>query len=360
MIPHEILIAHPALASRLADKHPLRTAATAAGMLLEPRFLASNVRLEALVHLAVCVGRGSTTLKGREIKQWLDELGGGWLGSLEDPAESLFVTLVHDSGGNFRIFEGIWESSAFHLQRFVNVVDRMPDRPPFASLCRAAQAMLRLSDEMAERCGLSRYTMGEDVPVRKWPNVPDHRLKRWRERVRFSRSDLRRLNIALEDLTDFVFDPGEAQRLLIEKPCNTTLERRPLVWDGDRLTVLLPTAISAAVRRGVAEWAIEHGLKEQLEDALCEEITRLVAQTPLLGEFWDVPLLFNADNNVKIGNVVTEWELNKWIRIVAVADELDEFFETGFDKSSTKSSKWAESVKNSIRNADKEQGKITI
>src|SRR5208283_176314 len=113
---------HPKLISELKTMDPARTAATFAGLLTFPELQANCFRIEVLVHLAIacCDGRSGPTTSF--LRRSFEQLGNGFCGKIEDPAEDIFVSLVNTPNGNFRIFEGIREGTGFYLQRILNVV----------------------------------------------------------------------------------------------------------------------------------------------------------------------------------------------------------------------------------------------
>lgn len=134
-------------------------------MLTMPEFQASAVRLEILQHLAVANTRGKLSPRPCALTSWLNTLGEGWAGRMEDPAEDVFVSRVSNIEQDFLMFEGLYESSAFYLQRFLNVLDEIPSQEPFARLRRSAHALLMLSDKTVKRSGISPFTVGNTVPI---------------------------------------------------------------------------------------------------------------------------------------------------------------------------------------------------
>jgi hypothetical protein len=90
--------------------------------------------IEALVHLALAYSEGRGSPAKAFVEQSFESLGDGHCGMMEDPPDDEFVTLASTPAGNFRIFEGIWQGASFHLERILDVVERMPDQEPFNSL----------------------------------------------------------------------------------------------------------------------------------------------------------------------------------------------------------------------------------
>jgi hypothetical protein len=159
----EVLAAHPSLEHVLRPYDGAYTASLAAGLLTVPELQSNCVRLEALAHLALYAATGHKRPTSRAVASWFDELGIGPCGFVEDAAEDAFTTVVTTPQGNFRILEGIWESSTFYLQRIVNIVETTPGDRAWLALRESVRAMLTLSDLVCERSGLARYTFGNST-----------------------------------------------------------------------------------------------------------------------------------------------------------------------------------------------------
>lgn len=272
----------PADVTRFRGMDPVRTAATFGALLTVPELQGNCPRLEILAHHALALGDGARKPSaGWVIEQFLDA-GAGMSGRLEDPAEDVFVTYCTSSRGGFRVFEGIWESNGFFLQRFIDVIEQMPDAGPFAPLKRSIFALLTLSEAICERSGLKRYQRGAAYPCRHFPPGIGDRLSSIRRRTRFTIEDLDRAGVSLNDLLPFICGPSGANDLDAELG-HTWLERRPLVLEGGDLFVILPTAISAAIRRYVLETVDHLDARELFLASLGRNYLDLIQETPLLG-----------------------------------------------------------------------------
>ena len=85
---------------------------------------------------------------------------------MEDPAEDVFVSRVLIPGQDCLIFEGVYESSAFHVQRFVNMLDEMPDQGNYVVIKWAAYTLLRLSNEVVRRSNVEAFATGGESPIK--------------------------------------------------------------------------------------------------------------------------------------------------------------------------------------------------
>lgn len=219
-----ILAAHPTLETALSIFDPVYTPAIFGGLLTVPELQCNCCRLEALSQIAVAYARGKKKPSKSAVAAWFSEMSAGPCGRYEDPAEDAFTTLVTTPRGNFRILEGIWESAGFFLQRILNVVEGMPEEGELNALRESVYALLSLSDLICERAELPRYTFGNPVPELHLSRQVKADLQKYRQRVTFSVADLRALDVSVENLAPFIFDPSVRTSIP-----NATLSHSPLL-----------------------------------------------------------------------------------------------------------------------------------
>jgi hypothetical protein len=141
------------------------TVSRAAALLTIPHFQANALRLELLVHLGMAKCGGRRKASTRILEKWLnDDLGQPAIAMLEDPAEDVFVTNVQTSEGNRRVFEGLWESSDYYLQVALDTLSSPQAPPECRDLLTPALALLRVSEVVADRLGLDRWSYRESSP----------------------------------------------------------------------------------------------------------------------------------------------------------------------------------------------------
>lgn len=142
------------------------TLARVAGLLTCPSLQANTIRVETLVHLALLHCRGTRHPRPTELRKWLNSaLGDTRIAMLEDPAEDVFVTNVETLKGNCRLFEGIWEASAYFVQVVLDTLGADGAPKECQDLLTPALALLRLSECIAERLSLPRWRLAPSMPV---------------------------------------------------------------------------------------------------------------------------------------------------------------------------------------------------
>jgi hypothetical protein len=226
----DFVIEHPDIAEDLRAYDPVKLAATIGGLLTKPELQSNCYRLEVLLHMTLICARGRKKPDKPSIIRWFNRLEHGMCGRWEDPAEDVFVSSIETRNGNYRVLEGIWEANGFYLQRVVNVIDNMPDGPGYSDIKQSVHALLKLSDLICERAGLSRYQTGNEIPRETLPANLLSSLAPYGV-VRFFESKIIEENIDPSDLRPFYFQPDAAKNIPQESLGHTSAERFPIIYD---------------------------------------------------------------------------------------------------------------------------------
>lgn len=321
------------LTKELAASELLSTVALLAGLLTLPEFHANTLRLEVLTHLAVahCAGKEGPTRD--HIGCWLNQSLAP-LAPLEDPIEDVFVTNVTSGLGNHRLFEGLWESADFWTQNILDVLSTIPDEPHGARLRWHVGALLKLTEEVAARSEVDRWTVGGGEPkgVVRVPNGAD--LARLSRRVLFEPADLERISIQLDALQPFLL-PNERSETRSDEVGRSTLERRPLLFVGDRVVLALPAAVSTAIRRFIVEEchlkkteeALWSALRQQQGSLLFEEVMKELGATDLR-----LPGQAKSVELPRLDDAVCTFDTGRTAHVVLLHDDLGEVWTDGFSK----------------------------
>jgi len=303
----------------------IHTAATFAGLTTCPELQSNHYRLEAIVHGFLALSSGKKRPTSDEIIKAFSSFEGTPVAIAEDPAEDVFVSLVSNSQGNFCTFEGLWENSAFFLQRFLDVLDSMPDSTWFGQLKHRVLALLKLSNELFSRCNLEKYSIGSQIPVDNIPNELLADISSLSNRVRFTEQEFTRLGIDSRDLVPFTCDLVNRDQLVQQGPCVTLLEKQPLVVSQGNCYIMLPSAISAAIRIFIVEEVAKHNMTPQLEKQLANSYTKHFHSIPLLGNLSRPPLYFTRSmtSNLFISSLVVHIDKGRSLHLIFLLDDFD-------------------------------------
>lgn len=312
------------LVSYVARDTVMRTA----GLLTAPRLQANTVRLELLVHLAVahCAGRKKPDFG--DLERWLNHyLGQTHIAMLEDPAEDVFVTNIYTPEGNFRVFEGIWESNDYFLQVVLDTLmsSEMPEQ--CRDLLRPTFALLRLSDYVAARLDLNRWHIEPSTAKGFVPVLPTTRVNIRASAVTFTKEDIERLGVTREVVASFILREEDRRNLPSESTGHSSLERRPLVDFGDALVLALPNAVSPAIRRFVLSELRRMGYLRVFGDALGSRQAHQIERDGL----WELksaitslpPPTLHAGPMPSLHAWLLKYDTNKYLHVVLLHDQLD-------------------------------------
>lgn len=231
--------------------------------------------------LSLCLTHSSGTKRPKpsELQRLFRLLEHSDAATLEDPAEDILCSAVHYSGTTYRVFEGLWEGNAFHLQPFCDVVSTMPMHAPFLRLREQIDALLQLSDCVAARRGLQRYSGGHEFPLNALSDALLADVRNSEQAVVFSTHALAKLGISRELLSPFT-TTLQAIRASVHHGYGLDYSK-PLLTDGNRIFLINPAAISPAIRAYIAQWAT--GPNADILQLNTEQaILKLLAELPKL------------------------------------------------------------------------------
>lgn len=261
-----LLAQAPGLKTDLQRLDRWNLASRLAGLLTCPDCHVNTLRLEAIVHLAVAVSAGKEGVDRENLERlFAEHLSNTDLTRAEDPPEDVFISNVFEATGNHRIFEGLWERNDYCLQTLIRASKLLPKKEAYAVMLRNVGALLDLSEAVAERNRLERYTAGGGEPGGNIFLPDESRLEGMAQTVIFSVDDLKSLGIDPEALAPFVWKDKAPEKLVAAGHNQTPLERRPILRRQDTYLLALPAAVSIACRRYILEVAGKEGDLRKLD-----------------------------------------------------------------------------------------------
>lgn len=336
------------LRRRLRGLNGFEAAATLGGLLTEPRLQGQVLRLELLVHFAAAEAVGTRRISYSALKDAFAS-SGELAGVFEDPPESPFVELIRTPRGGFRILPGINEASGFWLQRVMNVVETTPNLPAYNAIRDSLHALLVLSEAVCDRAGLRRYHPGAETSVADLPHDLALAGPVLRDRMAFTLEELEALDLTLDSLAPFILAPEDRARVLDGDFGGTELERRPLALENGRLWMLLPTAVSTAIRRAVVETIGSGDLREPFGRALAAEYADMFQALRLLGGRRLDGLRLVKTKGGRIGSASVDVDRGRYVQFVFVCDDLTDFENTALARPGGNPMAAAEPIDDMIR-----------
>lgn len=322
--------ADPQIAQLFLRLDRVAAAATIGGLLTQPELQANCLRLEALAHAALATCKGSRRPRRFDIESSFARAG-QLCGHLEDPSEDTFSSIVTTRQGDFRIIEGSWESAAFYLQRCLNVLEALGDlQPAFLPLMDSCTALLRLSELTCARAGIGRNVFGAFAPVERLPHELAKRLEEIGHLVQFTPADLATCGIDEQHLAPYALDLSTVDAVSEEPLDYSLLERRPVIRHGSVTYLILPTAVSIAIRSAVLEASGPTGIREVFLGALALDYAKHFARTPLLGSRARPEIEFKRTEHGLLSGIAQEVDVGRSLNIIFMVDTLEGFEERGF------------------------------
>ncbi len=327
----QIIHDRPTIKNKLRAFHPIKAATLVAGCLTLPSLQANTIRIEMLIHLILLHSLGKKEPTAQYIHLLLnEEIGATSFTQLEDPVEDVFISNVISDRGNIRIFEGIWESSDFYLQRMLNIIKTLPDNPFTLKLRREVSAILLLSEKLANRRHLKRFLLGggNDKGTVQIPS--DKELRTLRRTIVFTLKDLQRLEILPIDIEPFVFDLQKINQLKEQSLEESDLQQHPIIREGDKWLVLLPNSISFSVRTHILKWMVQHGYQDSFDKHLVVEYKKFFQENPVMGAAF--PARRIPVQSVRGKYLITftrEFDPGRYIQVIVVIDSISGYQKYG-------------------------------
>jgi hypothetical protein len=173
---------------------------------------------------------------------------------MEDPVEDVFVGCVNSEFGSFRIFAGVFSDGDFWIERLLAFLAEKQNFPPFEMVLQSVLPLLKISDALAERTKLARYSASGGFVTDKTQIPQWRKILSCAKAVHFSVADLTVLGIDLKTLQEFMFSDERKAQLQGEELWNSSFERHPLMVVENGVIVASPSQIQSAVLR----YLIEH------------------------------------------------------------------------------------------------------
>ena len=332
LLIRDIAAEYPDVIAGLAALDPISTAAAYGGLLAVPKLQSCTLRLELLAHLSACYCSGTGAVSKEFLRSSVVRMGAGVCRVIEDPPESIFVSLVSTETGNYRLLEGILVGAGFHLQRILNIVEQMPPGGSYDYLRSSITCLLRLSDAALQKADVDESSLVEaSAPASLSENSLSGAFGN-PSCVQFSAAELERLGIQPSALQPFEYDLSNAVSMREDALFQTQIERRPIVIRDDTAYLLLPTAVATAIIRFVIEEICTSGQLVTLEGAIANEYRALFPETPFLELPPGPPLYFQQIDGGSITSVTSEIDAGRFLQIILYVEDLQGFAVSGLSE----------------------------
>jgi hypothetical protein len=345
----EIEHQHKRLIDQLKGYKPVETAISLSSLLTIPDLQSNYLRIETLILFALTYCRGEYEPTFQEIQQWFYELNESQYSAFEDPAEDVFVGIVHTQIENYRILTGIQEGNAFYVQRLLNVLYNLPTSDDTRKIRKSVESLLALSDSISKKATLERFEIGCPLPVDRIESSLEDKYNKGKLAVCFSTDELRSIGLEVEHLDPFVLDLANCQNLKQNDTLNMGLETTPLAKLSDKIAVLLPSGIGTAVRRYILKSLSSKNY--HVTKLILDEYQDVISHTPLLKKLNNLPFYFKPIIGGYISTATAEVDPGRYIHFIFVVHNLPSSVDiiNNFTISKIKGAEISEMIKNAYQ-----------
>lgn len=247
-----------------------------------PELHANTIRIEVLIHLAICSCSGTNRPSLEDLKYWVALVDASPMVSQEDPTEDVFVGYICTPNGGFRVYPGIFSNADFILERLLLFLEEKTNFPSFQEAYDSVLELLKVSEAIADELGHLRYTGSKSSPGRPIEVSSEARIAKHSEAIHFGRDKLSRLGINLNRLGSFLFKLEDSHDFESKPLFGSPLEHRPLLASSDGFLVASTSCICRAAVTHILEvvprlggWADTFFEKENTEFFINEIVRRL-------------------------------------------------------------------------------------
>jgi hypothetical protein len=220
------------------------TARLIASLAVIPEYHANTIRIEALIQLAAVACQGNRPPNRHDLAKWIGLMRNTSAVTHEDPVEDVFIGCVNSTFGSFRIPVGVVSDPCFWIERLLKLIAENRSFPSFDVVTEQVLNLLNLSEALADRLGLHRYTSGSgsasnQMKIPRWRDL-EHRF----EALLFSDAQLEELHLSRDGLGRFILNEADRAKISERRLFSTQLDRKPLWRDTGGVIIIAPSCIA--------------------------------------------------------------------------------------------------------------------
>lgn len=300
----------------------IHAATVLAGMATVPDFHANDIRLDWLLRLILAKAEGRIKVSPTQLQRALNAgLSKAKVLRAEDPIEDLFCDRIATPRGNFRIIAGRWEAPGPYTQTLLSAFEALPAGRLKDTALASVYALLSISDEIARRANLHRFTPSDGVEMSQFSVPSADSLKKISRRVVFTTDTLSNLGITKEALAPFVLQQEHFSYVGAVPRGESPLELHPLIEHHNGIAVASPTGLSLAIRAVMVDAAKRGGV----ERLLLAELMYAQEKYAEISGFWNGPLSLPAPDAHFVRTAIVETGSGRYLQVIQVPPTFEYF-----------------------------------
>ncbi len=213
----------------------------------------NTIRIEIMLHLAVCCCEGTKQAQADDLRQWASLMDSSPWCRQEDPSEDVFVGYICTANGGFRVYPGIFSNADFILERLLVFLAEKVSFPGFNEVHDSVIELLRVAEAIVNELGQKRYSGSERAAGSPIQIPSDELLPKHSGAVTFTPERLSALGIDRSKLDAFAFRPKKKSNFEGESLFGSPLERFPLYPVEEGFIVGSPSCLCRAAAASILE-----------------------------------------------------------------------------------------------------------
>ncbi len=271
--------------SILNEYSVVETTSIFSSLLLHPEYQASQYRIEKAIYICLSFCQGNKQPDIRLIKLIFKKLEEFHFYTMEDPAEDVFIDTLWFENIQYKTCTGLWEGGIYQAQIFLNVIEDAPDLEKLNTLKKILKSVLRASDLIITNKKIEINTIGNEYPLEKIDFSLFENLSSLIESVK------------LIDLEDYEYLPSinidKCSDIFKQEFGATSLEGFPFVNYQGNAILLLPSAITACIKRIVVSFIRDNYSNKMLDALFLEYQAKNLSKTKIFRAFEGIPIQFH-------------------------------------------------------------------
>ncbi|BCG64203.1 MAG: hypothetical protein methR_P1971 [Methyloprofundus sp.] len=301
-------------------------------LLLNPNYQSSQYRLEKAISICLSFCDGNEKPDLNLIKFIFEKINEFGFEHMEDPAEDVFISTIWFEGKQYKLSTGLWEGGIYQAQIFLDFIEEAPDNDRNIFLKNRLQAILKASDLIITKAGLSVNEVGAKYPIEDINYEELSNLDELTDKVK------------IQTFNDSTLLPcinaNNTSKLYKQEFGASDLEENPFFISGDKYSLILPSSILVCIKRQVVNFIRDNYSDELLNALFFDYQAKRIHNTNLFKKFKHIPIEFfkiKGIDNWGYFESVIEFDKGYFFHFVFLAESLnllDSAWFNGFSKPS--------------------------
>ena len=341
------------LIEQLKIYDPVKTTSVFSSLLLNPKYHYHQYTLEMIIKYCLTFCKGTLTPTSELIKNIYNEIHNN-VSMMEDPVEDIFVAKLWFEDKSYKVQSGLWEGGIHSTQIILKILEHLPNEDFLLKIKKQIKSILEVSNIIIEKNGIACNELLNTSPVE---TIDDEDLVNIEELINNVKITYANFNLPLLQESSF-------STLFNETLGNCILERNPFYIVQNDVYLLLPTAITASIRRIAIEFFIIHDKKDLFIEYYGQILSEELYKTRIFGKFDGMPIKFYKKEGIStflFSENTLQFDKNYFFHFIFVLDTLENIENSWFDgfakdekyKVSNFIDSRIENAKQSILNKDK-------